>query len=128
MTRQITRTLQHLTTSTDQRIAITRTLAPAAWASLVLWVSLQFGLDLNHEIAELLGVSMSSVATVAPLVLGGALYLLGRFNPGLLERVLLLVPVRDTAYLTTDLPLRQHPQPLEDNANRRAERGWFDEA
>lgn len=98
MPTQFTQRFNHATQSTDRRIAITRTLAPAAWTALVLWVSVQFGVDLVAEAADVLGLSAATVAAIGPMLMYAVFYLVGKLNPGMLERILLLVPVGDVAY------------------------------
>lgn len=93
-----------LTASTDSRIAITRTAAPMAWALVVTWVADAFGVDLADWIAMLDGdggVDAESAASLATGVIFVALYLVGRWRPGVVERVLLGVQVKDTSYTTT---------------------------
>ena len=87
---------------TGDRIAVTRTLAPAVWAALVS-TALGFGVDIHGDIAGLDGaggLEPIHVATYGPLILFGVLYLVGKFSPGVLESIILLIPVERTGYIT----------------------------
>lgn len=94
-----------LTASTDSRIAVTRTAAPMIWAVAVTWAADAFGIDLADWIAMLDGdggVDAESAASLTTGLIFVVLYLLGRWRPGVVERVILGVQVEDTSYTTTD--------------------------
>ena len=91
-----------LLAGTDKRIAVTRTLAPALWAIIVAGAADWLGLDVVHELSDLLNVSEMKVAVIGTHVVFAVLYLLGKFRPGWVERILLLVPVGSTQYAAKD--------------------------
>lgn len=99
--RQIVEKAGQASRATPGRIAVLRTLTPNVWAAVVLLASQRWGIDLVDLVADALNVSSATAAVLGQAVTMGVLYLLGRFNPGWLERVLLAVPVAEQGYVTT---------------------------
>lgn len=90
--------LQDTLSRSDDRIAVTRTVAPAVWSAVLLFVSDWFGVDIVERVADLSGLDPMDAAVVGQTVVFVALYLVGKFRPGALERILLLVKVAGTSY------------------------------
>lgn len=96
---------RRVTQASNDRIAITRTLAPAVWAMVVAFALNNFGVDLNERLASIDGpggVSATDAAHAAHLTIFAVLYLAGRYRPGVIEKVLLGVAVDATRYVTSD--------------------------
>lgn len=90
--------IKNILTGTDDKIAVTRTLAPVLWAAIVSTFG-NFGLDISGLLSDAFGVSESVATSWAVLLVYSVLYLVGKFAPvGVLERLLLIIPVQSTSY------------------------------
>lgn len=74
----------------DDSVAVIRTVTPLVWAAVIDIVLRATGVDLSSLNDDL--------ERYVVLVLGVVLYLIGKFRPGLIERVLLMVKVDGTNY------------------------------
>lgn len=85
--------------SESERIAFVRTVAPLVWAFLTLRVA-DWGVNLDQVIADALGLSdqLPLVNSAMTVILGVLIWLLARFAPQWLERILMVIAIKDYAY------------------------------
>lgn len=93
--------------SESERIALVRTIAPLVWSFILLRVA-DFGLELDEWLAGLDGeggIDVGMANSAMTIVLGVVLWLLARFAPNVLERIVMWIPVEDYAYSKPDQTL-----------------------
>ena len=97
-TKKPTKAFTDAITKTDNRIRVVRTIAPAAWAAVLLFVFELTGIDLIEWIGDLTELNPARASSLAQLVTTAVLYIVAISRPGWLEQLILLVKVEDTTY------------------------------
>lgn len=87
--------------SESERIALVRTIAPLVWAFLLLRIA-DFGLQFDTWAADAIdgpgGIDSGLINSAATVVIAVVLWLVARFAPKHLDRLLMWIPVTSYAY------------------------------